>query len=346
MKKAFTAFCLAGIIGVNSGCIGPRTIEQKTLYPRIVTKETPTFYSLKEYNASYMPEIRSNEYCFKQIFGVDESVSSYLEKNPEKVIGFDNMCEQLRDKPLIILTDVHFIPQQRQQHIRILDELDRKNLVVGLEFLYKNQQAGINDYIQGKLTQKEFVEKYWSEEVFNFYSYFNYVALFDFLSFKKIKTQAIHPSIDRRIFDYIEKRKAQSVKPPYDIAELSDEIREAVNELDKNYWKKDYFVTQLADRYIKEEKQFVMVIGALHATQDHLLKMIFNKTGLKPVIVYQDFAHFSEQRNLYTLNNEGYKRLRKQGLDENNVLKIGNNFFINTVWNPFDLFRYSREIGF
>jgi len=339
MRKTLDALLLSGVMSITTGYIGPKITEQKILYPRIINRDSKQL-TKEKYDETYRPEIRSNEIYFKQIFGLDESVSSYLENNLESLISFDEMVDELRKAEVIILSDVHFIPQQKKQHERIIGELYIKELVVGAEFLYENQQKDIDNYIRGKINQEEFFDKHWAKPIFDFYSYFGYAGLFDFLGSNRIKTQALSPSIDNKILNFLNKKKRQGIEPPYDVP---DELREEIErELEGNYLKKDRFVTNLTDKYVKQGKQFVIVVGALHATQEHLPKMIFDKTGIEPVIVYQDFANFFKEGK-HKLNSIEYYKLREQGLDENHVLKIGHNFFMNTQWNGLDFIKYTIQ---
>jgi len=339
-------FSLASIAGFP-GCQTVIPIATQTITEPIERLQQPArkIKTIEQinYNQSYEVDT-SNKYCYEKIFGINWP-AHYL----RNIMGFDNMCKELKQAPIILLTDVHFIRQQKLRYIDIIDKLDKENLAVGLEILYANQQQDINDYINKKINIDDFIEKHWLAGVSQFFSYFNYANVFEYLREQEIETFAISPAIDSRILDFIKNMKKQGIEPPYEADEKgfykADEeeffkIKEIAKKSQTNYWEKDCLATQLSDEYIKKGKQVVLIMGALHATQEHLPEMIFNKTGIKPVVVYQDFADVSIQKGFYVLNKSGYNCLKKQGLDEQHVLKIKNHFFMNTEWNYLDYFIY------
>lgn len=102
----------------------------------------------------------------------------------------------------------------------------------------------------------------------------------------------------------------------------------------------DTRVTERAADLINQGKQVIIIIGDTHVSPGHLPFLIEEKTGINPTLVIQNPLHISLEEILEERELICTEELRAGGVDEENVLRIDNDFYLNTEIPAQDLKRY------
>lgn len=90
----------------------------------------------------------------------DFKIGQILDLNAGEIFSFDQLIEQIATKDLIFIGEVHDNPEHHLIQVQILQALtDRFGPVtIAMEFFKKPQQPALDRYLQGELTESEFIK--------------------------------------------------------------------------------------------------------------------------------------------------------------------------------------------
>jgi uncharacterized iron-regulated protein len=110
-----------------------------------------------------------------------------------KVIGFEELIAQLSSKELIFVGEAHDNPDHHLIQIQILQAIANRSpsLTLGMEFFQKAQQPILDRYVQGEMTEKEFLEAVDWKKTWGF-DYHLYRPLMQFARERKYRVLAIN----------------------------------------------------------------------------------------------------------------------------------------------------------
>lgn len=110
-----------------------------------------------------------------------------------KVIGFEDLIANISSKDLIFVGEAHDNPDHHLIQIQILQAVaDRApSLSVGMEFFQKHQQPIIDRYVQGEMTEREFLEAVDWKKTWGF-DYHLYRPLMQFARERKYRVLALN----------------------------------------------------------------------------------------------------------------------------------------------------------
>lgn len=276
-----------------------------------------------EYNIEYCNKNVVDDF-FRGIFNLEE----YVKQN---TISQNEMYEELKKARIILLSDAHYEKSQKEKHIEIVDKIKNVNLVVGLELFHIEQQKELDSYMNDKLSINEVLSNLGFKNDYKKLQDYGYLSWLEFLKENKIKTVALDS-----------------------LAYVND------------FYKRDNLATKIINKHLKKGKQVVIEMGALHLTSEHLPRMIKEVTGIDPVIILQNTSNeeteiLQGERRKYIIRIfsplEGekdysteikerkitYEELREAGLTDKNVLKVKNDFYINSNVQSERLIRYSND---
>lgn len=308
------------------------------------------------------------------IFSKIENLEEYVLNH---TISQEEMYMRLKKSKIILLADNHLNPRDRENQIKILNEIKNPNLVVGLELFHINNQEHLDDYMNDKVDLKELLEKtdYQDTLTLHFLQRWGYINLINFLKKNKIKTVAVNYEIDEEIKRAIKRIKTLEDKlsttgnklSSNEIKTIKKELEEISSKEGKKYeensndfFERDKLATEIITKYIKKEKQVAVVIGPLHVQEDRLPYMIKTLTGIEPAIVLQTNLDLTQDAvninpnpqkvefertpniNRYI---ERHEKLKELGLTKDKALIMGNCFYINTNISLKDYIHYFSWFG-
>jgi uncharacterized iron-regulated protein len=110
-----------------------------------------------------------------------------------KVIGFEELIANLSSKDLIFVGEAHDNPDHHLIQIQILQAVANRSpsLTMGMEFFQKHQQPILDRYVQGEITEKEFLEAVDWKQTWGF-DYHLYRPLMQFARERKYRVLAIN----------------------------------------------------------------------------------------------------------------------------------------------------------
>jgi len=110
-----------------------------------------------------------------------------------KVIGFEELIAQISSKDLIFVGEAHDNPDHHLIQIQILQAVASRSpsLTLGMEFFQKHQQPILDRYVQGEMTEKEFLEAVDWKKTWGF-DYHLYRPLMQFARERKYRVLAIN----------------------------------------------------------------------------------------------------------------------------------------------------------
>jgi len=108
-----------------------------------------------------------------------------------------------------------------------------------------------------------------------------------------------------------------------------------------NFFKWDKSLAEKTKELAKQGKQVIIIIGDTHISTDHLPLLMEEIVGINPVLVVQNPLNLNVEQIL-----EGKCAIQKQliawGMNEDRVLTIENDFYLNTEILPEDLKQYIK----
>ncbi|MCX7830469.1 MAG: ChaN family lipoprotein, partial [Acidobacteria bacterium] len=218
----------------------------------------------------------------KEIRSYYRAYASYLEKCRVLESSLKELLNCVRETKILLVGDFHTLYQAQRQFLKILEFLEDQGIkpIVCLEMTLKKDQQHLEEYINGKINEKEYIEKT---------DYFRTWG-FDFLNYRKI-------------LNYLKAKSLQS----YGINKVG-----SLTERDK-------FISQEIVK-IREKHQnsiIVCLVGDLHIASSHLPKELA-RLGLSPTIVYQNsesvilrklkngedpYKFYKIEKNVFLVNN-------------------------------------------
>jgi uncharacterized iron-regulated protein len=110
-----------------------------------------------------------------------------------KVIGFEELIAQLSSKDLIFVGEAHDNPDHHLIQIQILQAVASRSpsLTIGMEFFQKHQQPIVDRYVQGEITEKEFLDAVDWQKTWGF-DYHLYRPLMQFARERKYRVLALN----------------------------------------------------------------------------------------------------------------------------------------------------------
>ena len=94
-------------------------------------------------------------------------IGQIVDLNTGATLSFEQLIDQIASKDLIFIGEVHNNPEHHLIHVQIIQALmDRCGPVtIAMESFQKTKQESLDRYLQGKLTEEEFLKEVnWSEE--------------------------------------------------------------------------------------------------------------------------------------------------------------------------------------
>jgi uncharacterized iron-regulated protein len=110
-----------------------------------------------------------------------------------KVIGFEELIANVSTKDLIFVGEAHDNPDHHLIQIQILQAVANRSptLTMGMEFFQEHQQPILDRYVQGEMTEKEFLEAVDWKKAWGF-DYHLYRPLMQFARERKYRVLAIN----------------------------------------------------------------------------------------------------------------------------------------------------------
>ncbi len=269
----------------SSGSIQP--IEEKNQKDALrVLEETLNKIG---YNAAYFDQT-------DRLASID-NIEEYIKNN---TITKEEMCNELKKESIVILADTHCFTKHRKNMIEIIKNIKRKNLVVGLETFGADTQEYINDYMNSRISLEKLAHN--SRNSAKDLEKWGYINLIEFLKKSSIKTIGI----DMPYFIVKSISAEASVKVLVDRYSGFD------------FFNRDLTTTKVVMNELNEKKDIAIVIGGIHARDDHLPYMIEKVTSKKPAIVFQQPYPIRSSTDML----DEYEKFRNFGLTEEKALKV------------------------
>ncbi len=252
-------------------------------------------FKKKEYNDSYfkLPVSRISE-----IKDLEEAIA-------DKIITLEQMCQELANSRNIIFSDVHFSKKQKSHIVKILEEMG-DNYVAGMELFRRNHKRNLRKYSKGKISQEELYSRIGYTFLMESYGDFGYKDVVTYLGSKNIKIIGINHPMTKKLEKFLRKMEEEGKRPPFDYPEGTSE--EDLNFAD--FYLRDKYVAEISDDFPK--RPFVIIIGANHCVEDHLPRMIKQKSGIDPSVVEWNLEDFEEYGGDVFVNDESYNKLRER----------------------------------
>lgn len=172
------------------------------------------------------------------------------------------LLSSVRRVQFIFIGDFHAIPQSQKAQLRILRMLDvRREIILAVEFFEAKKQIHLDNYLQGKITEKEFLKAIEWKRNWGF-PWDHYRGLLRWAIKNQIRVVGINIKLKERSSKTLEKRDLFSAK-----------------ELLKIHHK-------------NPAAQVVVIYGDLHLARPHLLKPLKERLKQKfedvAVVIYQN----------------------------------------------------------
>jgi len=103
--------------------------------------------SIREVQGPEDPEIRKYY----------RSYASFLEKCHFKEVSYKDLIESAKLSDFLLVGDFHTLFQAQREFIKVVDLLQKVKLpvAVGLEMVHKENQKSLDNYLEGKIGEKE-----------------------------------------------------------------------------------------------------------------------------------------------------------------------------------------------
>ena len=180
------------------------------------------------------------------------SYASFLEKCYFKEVSYKDLIESAKLSDFLLVGDFHTLFQAQREFIKVMALLRQAKIEfdVGLEMVHKKNQKSLDNYLEGKIGEKEFLEEtdYFKTWGFDFLSYGN---ILKYLKSNRVNAYAIN-------------KEGSLVERDNFIAEVLDSVKKE-----------------------KNKKLIVVLIGDLHLAQNHLPEKL-KKKGYSSTILYQN----------------------------------------------------------
>ncbi|MEK6951494.1 MAG: ChaN family lipoprotein [Nanoarchaeota archaeon] len=289
----------------------------------------------EEYNRSYENGIRA------RIINLISSEGKFEEYIKNNLVSLDEMCSELLSSKVVIFSDVEFSSKQKEHYKKILLKMGEKKIIAGIELFCDDVNGEIKKYIHKKITEDEFYRNIGYEQIIKEYERFGYRDLMRFLRKEDIETVGINKPFDKKIIEFLKKMSKEGKKPPYEPPEGF--ALEEIDNIGCDYYERDKYASKIAGEFTKNsDKTFVMIIGAIHGDKEHIPKMLKESYGLETRVVEWNLSGVRIDNENLTINNSIYERLKRCGLDDNNALRVREDFVINFSWNPKETDDYKR----
>ncbi|NJR73533.1 MAG: ChaN family lipoprotein [Scytonema sp. CRU_2_7] len=114
--------------------------------------------------------------------------------NPENYISsFEEMIRDIKQVNVVYLGEIHDNPEDHKKQLKILHELYNRNpkIAIAMEMFQRPYQKVVNQYLAGKLTEKELIEKSEYEKLWVFpWEY--YAPILKFAKEKRLSVMALN----------------------------------------------------------------------------------------------------------------------------------------------------------
>jgi len=218
----------------------------------------------------------------KEIKSYYRSYSSYLEKCRVKESSIQEIIESAKETKVLIIGDFHTLYQAQRQFLKVLEFMEDIGIkpVVCLEMVYKKNQDHLEEFLKGKMGEKEYIEKT------DYYENWG----FDFSSYKKI----LNYLKAKGLFVY-------GINKNGSLEERDEFMAKEIEEVRKNH----------------PDALMVVFAGDLHLAKNHLPKRLLEK-GFNYTILYQNsetvilrklkkgedpYTFFKIEKNVFLVNN-------------------------------------------
>src|SRR3989338_419284 len=302
---------LAGTSSQLSSSSSIEPIEEKTSKDALLELEKTI--DERVYNATYF--IQADKLASAS------NIEEYIKNN---IISEKDMYGELKKESIVMLADTHCFSRHRKKMIEIIKNINRENLAVGLETFGTDMQRHIDDYMHSRISLEKFVSmtRYSEREL----KKYGYVSLLEFLKESNIKTIGVDMP------NFIVKST---------IAEAS--IRVFINQYSGfDFFNRDLATTKAVIGRLNEGEDVAIVIGGIHAREDHLPYMIEEASSKKPAIVFQQPYPIRKSTSLAG----EYERFKELGLGKGKALKVNGNykeFYLNTEPDIKEMHEYMKE---
>jgi uncharacterized iron-regulated protein len=187
-----------------------------------------------------------------------------------KVVAFEEMIAHISSKELIFVGEAHDNPDHHLIQVQILQAVASRSpsLAVGMEFFQKHQQPIVDRYVQGEITEKEFLEAVEWKKTWGF-DYHFYRPLMQLSRERKYRVLAINAPND--LVRKVARTGLKSLDPfereqlPKEIDLTQDRHRAFLNDIYK-----DHSPHELKDFEFFYEAQCVWEETMAHHLAEHL----------------------------------------------------------------------------
>ncbi len=221
------------------------------------------------------------------------------------------LIRQILQSDVVFHGDYHTLGQSQRSILRVLREVaDKRELLLAMEMIHGEDQASLDKYMAGKLSEKKFLEQISYQEKWPF-PWEHFKPILDFCRLNKIRVVGINCSTGEN---------AQSLP------------------------ERDLFAAQvIAREMIKYDQHLIYVVdGDFHISPNHLPRQL-DKLCKHMGMEYSRTIVYQNAENLYW-------SLCRQGLEESHVLRIdGESFCImntmpaNKIQSYLNWLEYSEE---
>lgn len=175
-------------------------------------------------------------------WGVPAGAQTLVNPVSSQTVNRGDLFDRLSDANAIYLGEVHSRPEDRQAQLEILQTLyDRNpNLAVGLEMFERSQQAAIDGYLSGELSEAEFLEVTQFERRWGF-PWESYAPILRFAKANNLPVLALNAPIEavRQVavggFENITEDYRHLVPPMEELRADNAEYRQRLREIYDSY---------------------------------------------------------------------------------------------------------------
>lgn len=165
---------------------------------------------------------------------------NYVILKGKKEITYEKLKQIIHKSDIIYVGEIHtstFSHKIQLEIIKILNEKNGNKTCIGFEMLNKTLQPILDNYIDGKISEEEFIENInWKKEWgfdFNLYK-----PIFDFIKEKKLKALALN--IPRKIVSKVARGGLESLTEEEKLL-MAMEIKPTKNKEYNNYLKETFY---------------------------------------------------------------------------------------------------------
>jgi hypothetical protein len=207
--------------------------------------------SIRKFIGYQSPKIRRYYHQYRQEF---RTLSQF------KSVDLDLILNAILEKKIVYCGDYHTLKQSQRTMLRLLREIhpQKNNLVLGMEAFQIKHQRHVDDFLEGLLSESEFLEKIDYLNTWGF-DWHNYRALLYFAKENKLPVLALN----------------------------SGETRQK-----KSLEKRDELAAKILGESMQKDPEALHFVhfGDLHVTENHLPKEVVRRTKLasEALIIFQN----------------------------------------------------------